>query len=202
MRRLSYTQNDTDRLRRSIESVGFGFLSGVVPQAALARLQIEAKERAASATLARQSTGIIYRASIAPLGPEASALLFGEQMSALLLESSSKRTLPSKDRSCVTYYHEGDHLGLHLDQPAAECTITAILYLAVRGSPASVNDTGLVLKIYGEERPIQSEPRLLIPTSIGTLVIGRGSRFWHERPKLRPGEQVTALTGCYNVARS
>jgi hypothetical protein len=39
--------------------------------------------------------------------------------------------------------------------------------------------------------------RLEIPTITGGLVLGRGSKYWHERPKLQAGEQVIAITGCF-----
>ena len=42
--------------------------------------------------------------------------------------------------------------------------------------------------------------RLTIPTHTGGIVVGRGSKFWHERPMLEKGEQVAALTGCYSYA--
>ena len=57
--------------------------------------------------------------------------------------------------------------------------------------------TGLELRIYGEEMTQNCQPHLTIPTRTGGIVIGHGSKFWHERPMLQKGEQVAALTGCY-----
>ena len=194
---LHYKQDDVDRLRLSIQTYGFGFLPDLVMPSALVRLRNEARELSGTAVFAKQSAKVSYQARIAPLGPEGRELLFGDQMIDLLFLVSGERVLPSEDRSCLTVYHEGDHLGPHRDHPEAECLVTAILYLAASGSSQSSEKTGLVLQVYGQEMTGDDRPRLSIPTTVGTIVIGRGSKFWHERPMLEKGEAVVALTGCY-----
>src|SRR5262245_34392956 len=50
--------------------------------------------------------------------------------------------------------------------------------------------------------PADRSPRAIIPTHAGGIVVGFGSRFWHERPMLDEGERVAALTGCYGYESS
>jgi hypothetical protein len=103
--------------------------------------------------------------------------------------------------SCVTFYDGSGHLGAHLDQPAEDCAVTIIVYLDAESPDPAAPDTGLVLAVYGEDRASVGVPRLRIPTRAGTIVLGRGSRIWHERPRLKEGESVVAITGCYRQLR-
>lgn len=197
MLHLNCSQLDLKRLRLSVGSFGFGSLADAVTPPALARLQSEARECSGSAAVARQSATVDYQASIASLGPVSRQFLVGAEMIALLLSVFEEHVAPTEERSCFTFYKEGDHLGPHLDQPEAECMITAILYLAVSRPFKESPRSGPALQIYGQEMSPGRKPRLTIPTQTGSLVVGRGSRFWHERPMLGAGEHVTALTACY-----
>jgi hypothetical protein len=164
-------------------------------------LQREAEARLGLALFAEQTTDLHYRARLTSLGPAAARLLGGPEARHLLREVFSEDLTLSEGVSCLTFYSEGDHLGAHVDEPAAECTVTILVYLAVHGAtiPASP-DTGLVLRVYGDRRPEGEAARFTIPTRAGAIVVGRGSRVWHERPRLLPGEQVVALTGCFKPA--
>jgi hypothetical protein len=150
---------------------------------------------------AEQTASLNYRARLTSLGPAAQRLLQGQEARDLLREVFGQDMTLSEGVSCLTFYGEGDHLGAHLDEPAAECSVTILVYLAANGatSPPSP-DTGLVLRVYGDRKPDGEAARFCIPTRAGAIVVGRGSKVWHERPRLLPGEQVVALTGCFKVA--
>jgi hypothetical protein len=194
---LAYTQDDLEKLRLNMQEFGFGVLTDPIIPSALSALQDEARELFESAQFAAQSAELNYRARIASLGPEGKRLLFGQQTVGLLSSVLGERVLPTETRSCLTFYSEGDHLGPHLDQPAAECRVTGIVYLAAFSPFPHSPNTGLVLRIYGREMTSDRQPRLTIPTKIGAFVIGWGSKVWHERPALEKDEYVVALTGCY-----
>jgi hypothetical protein len=74
------------------------------------------------------------------------------------------------------------------------------VYLTAKGKARNSDRTGLQLHVYGEELTKDSEAILTIPTTTGTIVLGRGSKIWHGRPPLQDGEFVAALTGCYGYA--
>lgn len=199
VRRLRHDTEDVAQLRRSIESFGFGYLNEAIAPRVLSRLQDEAMERLGSAAFAQRTEGVRYQARIAPLGPEGEEFLFGSELLDLLFSVLGERFLPTEQSCCITYYREGDHLGLHRDQPAEECAVTTIAYLAAHSPSPVASDSGLNLHVYGQEMG-DGVLRMTIPTIIGAVVIGRGSKFWHERPTLKNGEHVTALTGCYRHA--
>jgi len=58
---------------------------------------------------------------------------------------------------------------------------------------------GLSLRIFNDGETCAAEPCAVIATRVGTVVVGRGSSFWHERPVLQPGERVVALTACFRA---
>ena len=200
---LLYSPADLARLRADIQQYGFGDLPGALSPGLLEALQREAESRLGLALFAEQSTDLSYRARLTSLGTTAAALLNGPEARALLRAVFAEELTLSESISCLTFYGEGDYLGAHLDQPAADCAVTILVYLAARGamSPPSP-DTGLVLRVYSEQKPQREDARLIIPTRPGAIVVGRGSRVWHERPQLLPGEQVVALTGCYRRSDS
>ena len=115
----------------------------------------------------------------------------------LLYQVFGEHAVLSEGVSCLTYYGEGDHLGPHLDMPAEECSVTIIIYLEATSPAPDAPDTGLILRVYGEDMAAGDEARLTIPTHAGSIVVGRGSKVWHERPKLKTGEWVAAVTGCF-----
>ena len=194
------TQEEIEKVRLSVESFGFGLLAGPIAPTVLTALQQEAQQRRIEAVRAEQSEELKYKASITSLGPCARDFLCCRQMLELLSVIFGGSFVLTKDRSCLTFYEEGDHLGPHVDRPAEECVVTIIVYVATARPAASASQTGLELRIYGQEMPENGRARLTIPTRTGGIVVGRGSIFWHERPTLQPGEQVAALTGCYGYA--
>jgi hypothetical protein len=160
---------------------------------------MEASELLGSALFAERSAELSYRAKIASLGPTAVGFLGHRETIELLTTAFGESFVLSEGCSCTTFYQEGDHLGPHRDRPEEECLVTIIVYLDASSPAPESPSTGLVLQVYGQEMTGSSEPRLRIPTSAGAVVIGRGSRFWHERPRLQTGERVVALTGCYKA---
>ena len=200
MKRLRFVASDLAGLRARVASHGFQSVQDAVEATTFDRLKAEAAEHASTAVAAARTTGVRYRARIATLGPRCKSFLFGDELLGFLATVFGEPVAPSEDRSCLTLYGEGDHLGLHRDEPASECAVTVILYLAVSTAPPSGDRTGLALHVYGRERPVDEAPRLTISTEPGLMVIGRGSTFWHERTALRAGERVSALTACYRLA--
>ena len=128
----------------------------------------------------------------------AKGFLGGPEVLQLLQSLFGETFALTESCSCLTFYGEGDHLGPHLDKPANQCCVTVLAYLAAVSPQPHSCDTGLALRIYGPELNATRDPPLTIPTTTGSLVIGRGARIWHERPMLKRGERVTALTGCYS----
>ena len=178
-------------------AVGFGLLARSIEPPLLADLQCEAEERRQSAAFAEQISSLKYRVRIASLGPKAREFLRSEPMMSLLSAVFGGEYTLTEGRSCMTFYEEGDHLGPHLDQPPEECQVTIIIYVsAVSASPESP-ETGLVLRIYGQEPERDGAILASIPSRTGGIVLGRGSEVWHERPTLQKGECVASVTGCY-----
>lgn len=187
-------------LERSVASYGFGGMPHVIRPEVLRTIQEEAEAKLGEAVLAEQFTGLRYRARIASLGDEAKGLLVNPHMLDLLERVFNERFELSEQISCLTCYGSGDHLGAHLDKPASDCAVTIIIYLFGSSPDPDAPDTGLVLNVYGESEDSVGNARLRIPTKAGTVVLGRGSRVWHERPRLKEGEEVIAITGCYKPA--
>jgi len=191
-------------LRESIQAFGFGVLDRCLTPEILEELQREAAERSKIAQFAQQDQGLRYRASMTSLGGVARDLLSSEPLIALLEAVFGDEFELTEDRSCMTFYGPGDTLGPHLDKPAEECVVTIIVYVTVEG-PAFTGPTGCELRVYGRELPPSSNgvlmPRLIIPSVEGSIVLGHGSQYWHERPGLQPDEYVVALTGCYHHAQ-
>jgi hypothetical protein len=198
--KLVCTQGDICRLQDSVAAFGFGYLPGSIASDVLQNLQAEARERFASSSTAEQSDGLNYRANVISLGPMASKFLAELQLIDLLTVVFGETFACADQNSCFTFYKAGDHLGPHRDEPEAECPVTVIVYLAAHSPMPRSLRTGLVLRVYGEETTSIGTPRLTIPTRVGTIVVGRGSKVWHERPQLDIGESVDALTACYHRA--
>jgi hypothetical protein len=193
-------RDDIEKVCRSVQSFGFALLPGSIVPSVLRALQEEAGQCKSAALLAERSEELTYRANITSLGPQARDLLCSRQMTQLLSVIFGGSFVLTESRSCLTFYEEGDHLGPHLDKPAEECAVTIIVYVAATGPVLRSPQTGLELRIYGQEMTENCRARLTIPTHTGGIVVGHGSKFWHERPKLEKGEQVAALTGCYGYA--
>jgi hypothetical protein len=186
-----------ERFRLHVHTLGFGRLPTKLNPVVLRELQDEADASFGAASAAEQDVGLLYRARIAPLGPRATAFLSGLSMRAVLNDVFHERFELTSRRSCLTYYLEGDHLGPHRDEPADECAVTIIVCLKAIGPADRSPGTGLVLRVLGNGPSGDVEPRLMISTRSGDIVVGCGSEFWHERPRLQAGESVAVLTGCY-----
>jgi hypothetical protein len=197
MAMIDVSADAIETLRLSVLRFGFGQLPAPIGQATLAGLQQEAEEGKGAARRAEQSVGIEYKADIIALGPRARGFLGSGELADLLSTVFRERFVLAEQRSCFTSYDEGHHLGPHLDEPAAECAVTVIVCLAEKGRALGSSATGLELRVYGPSWPLDRAPRVIFPSRPGSIVVGRGSVFWHERPMLRPGEHVVALTACY-----
>lgn len=194
---LTVAQPALDRLKRDIAAHGFGCIERAIAPVVLADMRAEAAEAAGAAKQAIQEEGLSYRARIGSFGRNTAAFLASDEVRSLLLAMFGSLFVLAEDVSCITFYAPDDHLGPHLDEPAERCAVTILIYLHAESPEPDSIDSGLNLRIYGEALTPGSAPATLIPTRAGAIVLGRGSRFWHERPPLRPGEQVIAITGCY-----
>jgi len=190
-------------MRESAEVFGFGALNSSLPDEVLAQLRDEARQQLGGAKHAESGSEskLRYSASVASLGSHALDILTSRQMTGLLESVFSGHYNLSENISCYTFYTSNDHLGAHQDSPADQCSVTIIIYLHAVSPYSCAKDTGLVLNVYGETENSVGDVRLKIPTIAGSIVLGRGSVFWHERPRLLPGEEVTAITGCYARAK-
>jgi hypothetical protein len=197
MHQVAYTATDVERLKSSIDEFGFGCVPHAILPEALDGLRAEAKERFALALLAEQKAELSYKANVVSLGERAKELVTSSKTYDLLHTLFGEKFELVNDSSCLTYYGEGHHLGPHLDKPATSCLVTMIAYLQAWGPEPRPSETGLVLRVYGQDQASLSAACMSIPTYAGSLVLGRGSKFWHERPMLLQGEYVTAITGCY-----
>ncbi|MFC3166599.1 hypothetical protein [Paracoccus fontiphilus] len=189
---------DHQAASRSIARYGFGLFPEAISPSALAAMQAEARARLADAVLAEDAKGELrYRAHLTSLGPYALGFLRDPALTGLLTRHFGGEYSLSEEISCLTRYDAHSHLGAHLDTPAERCAVTILVYLEADGPDPDGQETGLVLHVYGKERDSVANPRLTIPTVAGSIVLGRGSEIWHERPALAPGESVVAITGCY-----
>jgi hypothetical protein len=132
------------------------------------------------------------------LGDAGRAFLAGSTMTELVGALFHIPLTPDKVASCYTYYQPGDFLGAHLDH-AEQCLVTAILYLDVVHPDNESDRTGLELHVLDDAPSSERrQPRAILPTKAGALVLGLGSVNWHERPTLQDGEYLTAMTACYS----
>jgi hypothetical protein len=186
-----------ERLRREVSELGFGHLEQAFLPAALERLRQEAVGAFADATHAEQAEALRYRASIGACGRQTMAFLSSAEAESLLDAVFGGPFTLAQEVSCITFYGAGDHLGPHLDEPADRCAVTILIYLDARSPMPDAPESGLNLRVYGRVFEPGRPAAKIIPTRAGTIVLGRGSRYWHERPPLRAGERVIAITGCY-----
>lgn len=196
-KQLTYTSDQLSRLRASVNRFGFGSIENALIPSSLNALVAEAEARFGEAVGAERTDDLKYRGRLVSLGPVALGLLRAPDARELLLEVFGDELQLSEGVSCLTFYSEGDHLGPHLDQPVNQCAVTIIIYLSASSPAPESSDTGLVLRVYGETITPNADARLSIPTRAGSIVVGRGSKIWHERPALKQGERVVAITGCF-----
>lgn len=194
------SQHHKDSLAVSIEQFGWGILPGLLDDETLANLRREADAGLEKAAFAESNEGLTYRARMAALGEHALSLLNSVEYGTLLSSLFGGRFELTEEISCYTYYDADSHLGAHRDNPATKCAVTILIYVHATSPAPDSPQTGLVLNVYGREAASVGSVRLRIPTIAGGVVFGRGSEVWHERPRLQPGEQVIAITGCYRRA--
>jgi hypothetical protein len=195
---IRFTTETQLSLRASVSEYGFAYLEDALGDE-LTALRAEAALKRDNARSAIESSAIPYKARIADLGDDALSFLRSPSIAQLLNALFDEPLTLSEDASCYTFYGPGDFLSLHRDRPV-ECTATLILYLDAASPDPHSPLTGLSLRVFGEHGEKAAEPRLIIPTGIGTMVVGSGSRTWHERPPLQPDERVIALTACFAAA--
>ncbi|MHB1075334.1 hypothetical protein [Thiobacillus sp.] len=210
-------------LRASVSEYGFAYLEDALGDELKAALRAEAAVKSGNARSAIESSAIVggsglapghsrgnarsaiessaipYKARIADLGDDALSFLRSPSIVQLLNALFEEPLTLSEGASHYTFYGPGDFLSLHRDRPV-ECAATLILYLDATSPDSHSPLTGLSLRVFGEHGEKAAEPRLIIPTRIGTMVVGSGSRTWHERPPLQPDERVIALTACFAAA--
>lgn len=182
-----------------VDTFEFAEFAAAIEPRWLSLMQAEAAAQFEGSTLAEQSEGLAYKANISGLGPVARKFLQHPDVVSLLTTCFGGAYALSEEISCLTFYDASGHLGAHLDEPLERCTVTIIIYLSAVSPDPDNEKTGLVLNVYGRDKASIGAPVLRIPTREGTIVLGHGSRVWHERPRLKPGESVTAITGCYRL---
>lgn len=184
-------------LASSLDSVGFGALTGVVDAKTLASLSLEASQRRADARLVFGDEPCVHSAHLAKLGDKGLDFLSCSLVQTLLGSLFREPLGMAADACCYTYYAPGDCLGPHLDH-SDQCRVTVILYLDLKGARQRTPDTGLQLRILETIDGGSGPVRAVLPTELGTIVVGLGSEHWHERPRLQAGEHLTALTACFS----
>lgn len=196
---IRFTTETQLSLRASVGEYGFAYLENALGDELKAALRAEAAAQSGNAHSAIESRAIPYKARIADLGDDALSFLRSPSIMQLLNALFEEPLTLSEDASCYTFYGPGDFLSLHRDRPI-ECAATLIMYLDAASPDPQSPWTGLSLRVFGKHGEKAAEPRLIIPTRIGTMVVGSGSRYWHERPPLQPDERVIALTACFAAA--
>ncbi|MGB1261357.1 MAG: hypothetical protein ACPG52_00485 [Cognaticolwellia sp.] len=182
-----------------VEYCSFASYKAAIQTNWLAALQEEARTLFSNAVYAEQQEQLAYSAHVTGLGPVADRFLRHKSVSNLLTTYFGATFELSEEISCLTFYSTSDHLGPHLDKPAERCSVTIIIYIFAESPDPAATDTGLLLNVYGGNHSSISSQKLQIPSIPGTIVLGRGSEVWHERPRLKQGERVTAITGCFHA---
>lgn len=182
--------------RSDLDKTGFACMQGFVNPQVLLELQREALRMKNEARPVYSSSDCQYRAHLSGLGAAGLTFLAGRSISKLLDLLFQAPFSLERDSSCYTFYQPGDFLGPHLDR-IEHCTVTAILYLDATQPEHKTDRTGLELHILGISSSEENQMRTIIPSVVGTLVVGLGSENWHERPMLQDGEYLTALTSCF-----
>jgi hypothetical protein len=196
---IRVTTETMSSFRAYASEFGFAHLEDALSNDVMAGLRAEALAQSTVALPAVGTDANAYRSKIAEIGDFARSFLTSSAVEHLLQATFEQPFVLSEHASCYTYYGPGNFLSRHRDRSDA-CAVTLIVYLdAVSPDPQSAQ-TGLALRVFGDEGESRIDPSAVIPTRIGTLVAGRGSKFWHERPQLQPGEQVVALTTCFRAA--
>jgi hypothetical protein len=187
---------DTAPLRTELDGIGFASIENALEEPALRLLSQEATLQRESLIATIDDDESSYRAEIARPGKTIRAFVADHRVAQCVAEIFDEDLVLSRNTCCLTYYGPGCQFGAHRDN-ADTCAATMILYLDARSPHPHHPETGLKLRIHGPSLRTDGGANAEIPTRFGTLVFGRGARTWHERPRLRDGEYVTALTACF-----
>jgi hypothetical protein len=197
---VSWAAEEIVALRSNARTFGFACLENALGGELFELLSAEAAARrlAAEAVSDDGAAGVVPHASRrAHLGPAAKAFLTSPSIATLLSQVFGEAFILTDDASCYTYYDASDFIGAHRDR-AGDCGATIIVYLAATSPDRYSPQSGLSLRLLGDGAESTSTPTAVIPTMSGSVVVGRGSRTWHDRPRLQEGESVIALTACFS----
>ena len=189
-------------LRSEVETFGFAFLENALGDDLFRALHAEAMaQRIGADDVSDDGVGATapYKARRAHLGTVARSFLASDAIRTLLGALLSEDFALTDDASCYTYYDALDFMAAHRDRPD-DCVATVIVYLSAASPDPRSPHTGLSLRLLGEGTKKTSKPTAVIPTRSRSIVVGRGSRTWHDRPPLQDGESVVALTACFTSA--
>ncbi len=196
---LRITAETMSSLRTKALEFGFVPLENALGDDLMVELRAEALEQRANARPAEGTDANPYRSYIADVGNCAREFLTNQSVGELLQSAFDEPLELSAHANCYTYYEAGSFLSRHRDRPV-ECVATLIVYLDAASPDPLSPKTGLSLRVFNDDESGGPNPRAVIATTVGTVVIGRGSSFWHERPELQRGERVVALTACFRGA--
>lgn len=194
---ISCNDNIVEKLRKKVKSNGFANLPDAISDDLAVELRREAAIQRANSLAVSSTADICYKAHLADLGDAARSFLNSSSLSNFLSQVFRESLEMTPSASCYTYYEPGDFLNAHRDDASA-CTATVITYLDVTGPVPGSDDTGLILRIYNETGPDVDPIKTSLPTRALSMIVGYGSRYWHERPELKIGESLTALTACFS----
>jgi hypothetical protein len=186
-------------LKSSVQRIGFACVENSVDDRLLESLRQEAAVQRGSARRVADDGVVSYRGYLADLGPLARTFLTGRSIDGLLRSVFDRSFVLTSSSSCHTYYEAGDFLSPHRDG-ADDCEVTVLVYLDAASPNADASDSGLSLHVLEDRGDQPGEVLEAIKTRTGSIVVGRGSKVWHCRPRLLDGERVALLTACYSSA--
>jgi hypothetical protein len=166
----------------------------------LRRLIAEARRGRATARRGGGGSAVPQRNARGRLGPVARQFLTSAQTVQFVSAVSGFRAAPALEASCYTYYDEANHFcGVHRDRPDA-CVVTLLVCLAATFD-GDVASPGLSLSIFGPRYRKGQRARVRLTSIANNMIVLRGSKLFHSRARLAPGERTTILTACYRQAK-
>jgi hypothetical protein len=168
-----------------------------------ARLLNEAltqRKNASWSLIAKGCPGEISQHNLrAYLGPHARSFLASPEVLENLRQVTGHRLIPSWSASCYTYFDgPGQHMGEHCDKEEA-CRIALLIYLQTVWPQGMQPSPGLQLHVFRGDNAA-SGLVLRITALSNRIVFLNGAEQAHLRPALAPGEHMTLLAGCYQLA--
>jgi len=194
---LNYENRNIKQLRQDINNNGFALLEAPALKSDwFDNLNKEIGQQMSESWDKPKQGMDAERVQRANLGPVAQQLLTDNETLDFMFEVFGEEFEPSFAATCYTYYDDKDYyLGKHLDRESS-CTVTLIVYLVCSWPENTLPSSGLSLEVFGQNASEGAAPTV-IPTRSNSIVLGRGSRFPHQRPKLQQGERLYALTACF-----